>query len=136
VSNPSLDDVRILLVDDEPDMLDILEQYLHDCGARITVAHSARTALAALMLDPPDVLISDISMPGEDGYWLIHAVRALSCEAGGAVPAIAMTGDTVTNFRERVLQAGFDDVRGKPFDLEAFADLVARLVAADSRCRT
>jgi CheY-like chemotaxis protein len=136
VLNSSLDDVRILLVDDEPEMLDILDQYLHDCGARITVAHSARTALAAVMLDPPDILLSDIGMPGEDGYWLIRAVRALPCDAGGAVPAIAMTGDVVTNSRARVLQAGFDEVRGKPFDLEALVDLIARLVAADSRCRT
>jgi CheY-like chemotaxis protein len=136
VSNSSLDDVRILLVDDEPEMLDILEQYLHDCGAHVTLAHTARTALAAIMLDPPDVLISDIGMPGEDGYWLIHAVRALPCDAGGSVPAIAMTGDVVTNFRARVVQAGLDEVCGKPFDLEAFADLIARLVAADSRCRT
>jgi CheY-like chemotaxis protein len=63
-------------------------------------------------------------------------VRALPCEGGGAVPAIAMTGDVVTNSRSRVLSAGFDEVRGKPFDLEDFAELIARLVAADNRCRT
>jgi CheY-like chemotaxis protein len=135
VSNPLLDDVRILLVDDEPEMLDILEQYFRDCGARVTVAHSARTALAAIMLEPPDILVSDIGMPGEDGYWLIRAVRALPCESGGALPTIAMTGDVVTNSRSRVLQSGFDEVRGKPFDLEDFAVLIARLVAADTRCR-
>src|SRR5688500_5986353 len=130
-----LDDVRILLVDDEPEMLDILEQYLQDCGARVTVAHSARTALAAVTLDPPDILISDIGMPGEDGYWLIRAVRALPCESGGAVPAIAMTGDVVSNSRARVLQAGFDEVGGEALDREDFVGLIARLAAADSRCR-
>ena len=135
MSNSSLDDVRILLVDDEPEMLEILEQYLRDCGARVTVAHSARTALAAVMLDPPDIVISDIGMPGEDGYWLIRALRELPCDGGGAVPAIAMTGDVVTNSRSRVLAAGFDELRGKPFDLEGFADLIADMVAADNRCR-
>src|SRR5687767_7324594 len=130
-----LDDVRVLLVDDEPEMLDLLDQFLRDCGAQVTVVHSARAALAAIVADPPDVLISDIGMPGEDGYWLIRAVRALPRDGGGAVAAIAMTGDVVTNSRSRVLQAGFDEVRGKPFDLEDFAELIARLVAADSRCR-
>jgi CheY-like chemotaxis protein len=136
VSNSTLCDVRILLVDDEPDMLDILDQFLRDCGARVTLAHSARAALAAIVADPPDVFVSDIGMPGEDGYWLIRAVRALSCDGGGTVPAIAMTGDAVTNSPARVRHAGFDDLRGKPFDLEELADLIARLVAADARCRT
>jgi CheY-like chemotaxis protein len=136
VSNSLLDDVRILLVDDEPEMLDILEQYLQDCGARVTVAHSARTALAAVTLDPPDILISDIGMPGEDGYWLIRAVRALPRDGGGAVAAIAMTGDVVTNSLGNIFHAGFDELCAKPFDLDALADLVARLAATDTRCRT
>ncbi len=136
MSNLLLDGVRILLVDDEPEMLDILDQFLRDCGARVTVVHSARTALAAIALTTPDVLVSDIGMPGDDGYWLIRAVRALPCDRGGAMVAIAMTGDVVTNSRARVLEAGFDEVCGKPFDLEDLADLIARLVAADTRCRT
>lgn len=136
MSNSPLDDIRILLVDDEPEMLDILDQFLRDCGARVTVVHSARAALAAIVADAPDVLISDIGMPGEDGYWLIRAVRALPCDSGGAVAAIAMTGDVVTNSRARILHAGFDELRAKPFDLEDLADLIARLAAAENRCRT
>ncbi len=136
MSNSALYDVHILLVDDEPDMLEILDQFLRDCGARVTVAHSARAALAAIAADPPDVFVSDIGMPREDGYWLIRAVRALAAEGGGAVPAIAMTGDAVTNSLDRVRHAGFDALRGKPFDLEDLADVIARLVAADDRCRT
>ena len=136
MSNSMLDDVRILLVDDEPEMLDMLEQFLGDCGARVTIVHSARAALAAIVADPPDVLVSDICMPGEDGYWLIRGVRALPCDGGGAVAAIAMTGDVVTNSPSRIRHAGFDEVRGKPFDLEDLADLIVRLVAADARCRT
>jgi CheY-like chemotaxis protein len=136
VSNSMLYDVSVLLVDDEPDMLDILDQFLRDCGARVIIAHSARAALAAIVADPPDVVVSDIGMPGEDGYWLIAAVRALSCDRGGAMTAIAMTGDVVTNSPARIRHAGFDDLRGKPFDLEDLADLIARLVATDDRCRT
>ena len=133
MSNPVLDDVRIVLVDDEPEMLDILEQFLRDGGARVTAAHSARAALAAIAADPPDVLLSDIGMPGEDGYWLIRAVRALPC--GDGVRAIAMTGDVVTNPLARVLSAGFDELRAKPFDLDDLAGLIARLAATDTRCR-
>ena len=136
MSNSLLDDVHIVLVDDEPEMLDILDQFLRECGARVTLVHSARAALAAIVADPPDVVISDIGMPGEDGYWLIRAVRALSGDRGGAVSAIAMTGDVVTNSPARIRQAGFDDLRAKPFDLANLADLIARLVAADDRCRT
>ena len=131
-----LDDVRILLVDDEPEMLDLLDQFLRECGAHVTVVHSARAALAAIVADPPDVLISDIGMPGEDGYWLIRAVRALPRAGGGAVAAIAMTGDVVTNSPGTIFQAGFDELRAKPFDLHDLADLVARLTSADTRCRT
>ena len=130
-----LDDVRILLVDDEPEMLDLLDQFLRDCGAQVTVVHSARAALAAIVADAPDVLISDIGMPGEDGYWLIRAVRALPRDGGGAVPAIAMTGDVVTNSLGAIFQAGFDELRAKPFDLDDLADVVARLAAADTGCR-
>jgi CheY-like chemotaxis protein len=136
VSNPTLDDVRVLLVDDEPDMLDILDQFLRDCGARITVVHSARAALAAIAADPPDVVLSDIGMPGEDGYWLIRAVRALPSDGGGSVPAIAMTGDVVTNSLARILYAGFNELRGKPFDLDDLTDLIARLAATHTRCRS
>ena len=132
----SLDDVRILLVDDEPEMLDLLDQFLRDCGAQVTVVHSARAALAAIVADPPDVLISDIGMPGEDGYWLIRAVRALPRDGGGAVAAIAMTGDVVTNSLGTIFHAGFDELCAKPFDLDDLADLVARLAATDTRCRT
>ena len=136
MSNLLLDDVRILLVDDEPEMLDILDQFLRDCGAHVTVVHSARAALAAIVADPPDVLLSDIGMAGEDGYWLIRAVRALPCDSGGAVSAIAMTGDVVTNSLARILDAGFDELRAKPFELDDLADLIARLAAANNRCRT
>jgi CheY-like chemotaxis protein len=129
-------DVRVLLVDDEPEMLDILDQFLRDYGARVTVARSARAALAAIVADPPDVVVSDIGMPGEDGYWLIAAVRALSSHRGGSVAAIAMTGDVVTNSPARIRHAGFDELRGKPFDLEDLAELITRLVPADDRCPT
>ena len=136
MSTSTLDDVRILLVDDEPEMLDLLDQFLRDCGARVTVVHSARAALAAIVAEAPDVLISDIGMPGEDGYWLIRAVRALPRGGGGAVPAIAMTGDVVTNSLGAIFHAGFDELRAKPFELADLADLVARLAVADTRCGT
>ena len=133
MTNLMLDDVRILLVDDEPEMLDILSQFLREAGARVNVAHSARTALALIAADEPDVLVSDIGMAGEDGYWLIRAVRALPCDRRSVMAAIAMTGDVVTNSRARILNAGFDDLRGKPFDLDELAGLIARLAAIDAR---
>src|SRR5205823_1700535 len=70
-----LDGVHVLVVDDERDPRELFRDVLVLAGARVTMAASARDALAAIEHDPPEVLVSDIMMPGEDGYWLIDAVR-------------------------------------------------------------
>jgi signal transduction histidine kinase len=111
---PSLAGLRVLVVDDEPDARDLLAVVLQQCGALVTKADSAGAALEALNAQPFDVLISDIEMPGVDGYELIRQLRGI--EAGGEkfTPAMALTAHARAKDRARVLAAGFQMHVSKP----------------------
>jgi PAS domain S-box-containing protein len=117
-----LDGLRILIVDDEPDTRDLLRQGLEDCGASVRVAGSAAEAVDAIVAEIPDILISDIGMPGIDGYDLIRQIRELPAEAGGKVAAVALTAYTRVEDRLHALRAGYDMHVPKPVEL---AELVA-----------
>jgi PAS domain S-box-containing protein len=117
-----LDGLRILVVDDEPDTRDLLRQGLEYCGANVRVAGSAAEAVDAIVAEIPDILISDIGMPGIDGYDLIRQIRELPAEAGGKVAAVALTAYTRVEDRLQALRAGYDMHVPKPVEL---AELVA-----------
>jgi CheY-like chemotaxis protein len=123
-----LDDVLILVVDDEPDARELLKMGLENCGAQVTTAASAAEALAAIKDRIPDVLISDIGMPGEDGYDLIRRLRSLRPEYGGRVPAIALTAYARSEDRLRALRAGYQMHVPKPVELAELAAVVDSLV--------
>jgi PAS domain S-box-containing protein len=112
-----LDGLRILVVDDEPDTRDLLKQGLEYCGATVSLAGSASEALTALDNEVPDILISDIGMPGVDGYDLIKKIRMLQTERGRHVPAIALTAYTRVEDRLHALRAGYDMHVPKPVEL-------------------
>jgi PAS domain S-box-containing protein len=122
-----LKDISVLVVDDEPDTRALLRHALEQCGARVTTAANASEALAVLKKMRPDVLLSDIGMPGEDGYDLIRRVRALEPERGGRLPAIALTAYVGADDRQRAISAGYHAHVGKPVELTKLATLVARL---------
>ncbi|HKS08520.1 MAG TPA: PAS domain S-box protein [Pyrinomonadaceae bacterium] len=124
----SLKDLRILVVDDEADTRELLKQGLEYCGAKVTVLGSAAEALDALMARVPDVLISDIGMPGIDGYDLIRQVRGLPPNRGGKVPAIALTAYTRTEDRLQSLRAGYDMHVPKPVELAELVAVAATVV--------
>jgi PAS domain S-box-containing protein len=117
-----LDGLKILVVDDEPDTLEMLRIGLTSCGAEVIVAGSSHAALEALSSSPPDVLISDIGMPDMDGYEMMRKIRALSAEQGGRVPAVALTAYARTEDRLQALRAGYQMHVPKPVEL---AELVA-----------
>ena len=117
-----LDGLRILIVDDEPDTRDLLRQGLEYCGANVRLAGSAAEAVDAMVAEVPDILISDIGMPGIDGYDLIRQIRELPAEDGGKVAAIALTAYTRVEDRLQALRAGYDMHVPKPVEL---AELVA-----------
>jgi len=124
-----LSGLKVLLVDDAPDTLDVLEQILRQSGAAPRTAGSAAIALALLQQDDwrPDMIVSDVGMPDIDGFELIRRIRALPFEAGGAIPAIALTALTRQDDRERALQAGFTDYLAKPVEACALAARIAEL---------
>jgi CheY-like chemotaxis protein len=108
--------IHVLVVDDDADARHLVRTILEYCGALVTSAGSAAEALQVLERVTPDVLLSDIAMPGEDGYWLIRHVRALPRERGGAVPAVALTAHGQTHGPDRTLSAGFHLHLRKPVD--------------------
>ena len=123
-----LDDLTVLVVDDEHDTRELLKEGLEYCGAKVTVAGSAREAMAAMQNNVPDVLISDIGMPGEDGYELIRQIRELESAAGGKVPAIALTAYTRVEDRMHALRAGYHMHVPKPVELAELVAVAASLV--------
>jgi PAS domain S-box-containing protein len=126
---PSLAGVHVLVVDDEPDARDLLMATLKQCEARVTAVASANEALEALKESPPDVLVSDIGMPLEDGYELIKKVRELERENGGHhVPAIALTAYASDSAREAALEAGFQKHLAKPVEPSTLIATIAGLI--------
>lgn len=117
-----LDGLVMLVVDDEPDTRDLLKTGLENCGAHVIVAASVVEAFEAIETQIPDVLISDIGMPVEDGYDLIRKLRSLPAERGGNVPAVALTAYARVEDRLRALRSGYQMHVPKPVEL---AELVA-----------
>ncbi len=124
-----LDGVRVLVVDDSAVIRELLAEILEDRGAAVTVAGTAEAALDAVTREHPDVLISDLEMPGKGGYWLIGQVRARSPERGGATLAVALTGLHGPEHRASALRAGFQHHVEKPVDLHVLVGIVAGLTA-------
>jgi signal transduction histidine kinase len=120
-----LDGLTILAVDDEADTRELLRQGLEYCGATVKVVGSAAEAIEALMSSVPDILISDIGMPGTDGYDLIKQVRALPPDRGAKVAAIALTAYTRTEDRLHALRAGYDMHVPKPVELAELCAVAA-----------
>lgn len=127
---------RILVVDDEPDTLQMLGAALTMHQATVARAMSADTALALLDTFAADILVSDIRMPDKDGYALIQAVRRRESGGGRHLPAVALTADAGPEDRERARRAGFDLHVGKPVDPQQLvAALVSLRPAADAPAR-
>jgi len=124
---PSLSGVHILVVDDEPDARELIKRVLEDRSATVTTAASGDEALVLLQTSQPDVLVSDIGMPGMDGYQLMRRIRAGEAE-GRRIGAAALTAFARTEDRKKALLAGYQAHIAKPFDLAELVIVVARLV--------
>jgi CheY-like chemotaxis protein len=119
--------VKVLVVDDEPDTRSLVARLLEERGARITTASSAAEAMRKIQAARPDVLVSDIGMPNEDGYTLIRQLRALSADQGGEVPAIALTAYARAEDRMRSIRAGFQMHVPKPVEPAELITMIASL---------
>jgi len=126
-SAPSLAGVRILIVDDDPNAVELNEQILTQAGGEVQRSAGGNEALPLLRHWLPDVLVSDIEMPGVDGYSLIRRVRALEPDRGGKTPAVALSAYGRPEDRVRSLMAGFNFHVSKPVEPSELVTIVASL---------
>jgi CheY-like chemotaxis protein len=116
--------VRVVLVEDHDDSRELLAFMLEQCGAVVVSAPSARTGLQAVLENRPDVVVSDLGMPGEDGYWLIREVHSRV----GTLPAVAVTGFSDRYHPVQARAAGFHEYLNKPVDPERLCGAVAKVL--------
>jgi CheY-like chemotaxis protein len=126
-SGGDIRDLRILVVDDEVDARTLIKRLLEDLGAIVTMAASAEEGLGALVSQKFDLLISDVGMPGEDGYSFMQRVRALNREQGGGIPALALTAYARSEDRTRSILAGFQMHLSKPVSPDELIAVVGSL---------
>jgi PAS domain S-box-containing protein len=123
-----LDGIHVLLVEDDDDSRKLLGTMLKRYGAKVTSTKSAAEALDVFENEVPDVIISDIGMPDQDGYELIRKLRALPFEKGGNIPAIALTGYASRKDRERALNSGYQQHMAKPIEQADMISAIAALI--------
>jgi CheY-like chemotaxis protein len=119
--------LRVLLVDDEEDVRDALRLILQHNGMIVTTAASAREAFDLVERMQPDILLSDVAMPGEDGLSLIRRVRLLPPGGGGLIPAAALSAYAAAGDRRRALLAGYQQHVAKPVDPAHLLAVIAKL---------
>jgi PAS domain S-box-containing protein len=124
---PELQGIHVLLVDDDAGAREVISAALNQHHARVTAVASAREALQVIRRTPPDVLVSDIAMPIEDGYDLIGQVHELEANNGKAIPAVAITAYARVEDRRKALAAGFQSYLAKPIEPADLIEVVARL---------
>jgi two-component system CheB/CheR fusion protein len=134
---PSLQGVRVLVVEDEANLQQLYFTMLEQHGAIVTTVVSAQEAFLHLRNNPTgyDVLLSDIGMPGEDGYQFIRRVRSLAAEAGGQIPAAAITAYARAGDRQEAIAAGFQMYLAKPVQTDQLVRVVANLAGRMRRER-
>lgn len=125
---PSLEGIRVLVVDDEADTRNFVVTVLEQSYAQVQAAASATEALELISKYKPDVIVSDIGMPGEDGYSLIRKIRELPSNAGGNIPAAALTAYARAEDRLRAIREGFQLHLPKPIEAAELTTVVASLV--------
>ena len=130
-SQQLLSGLNVLLVDDDSDTLKLMATALTRRQANVTAVSSAGEAIQAITRRRPDVLVSDIAMPDEDGYGLIEKIRLLENGASDTIPAVAITAYAKDEDRERALSAGFQIYLAKPVELTELISVVARAAKRD-----
>lgn len=129
----TLEGLRVLVVDDQPDARELLSMVLGHAGAEVITAASAATAFEMLLKHRPDLLVSDIGMPMEDGFTLIGRIRALKPAEGGTTQAIALTAYATEEDRRRALAAGFAKHLSKPVEPSELVAAVAALAHQNAK---
>jgi CheY-like chemotaxis protein len=129
VPGVDLSGVHVLVLEDHEDTRAMLVSILAGCGAEVVLAATVAEAMARLRSAVPSVIVSDIEMPGENGYDFIRRLRALPADQGGGVPAVALTAYARGEDRRRALAAGFQLHAAKPIDPAELVTIVANLAS-------
>ncbi|MBC7815918.1 MAG: response regulator [Planctomycetaceae bacterium] len=129
----SISGLKIVVVDDDPSAREVIGRILEEAHAKVATACSVEEALDLIERFQPDVLVSDIGLPGQDGYDLIRQVRAWPADRGGNIPAIALTALTRPEDRARALAAGYQSHVGKPVEPRKLTEIVAALARSDAK---
>ncbi len=135
-SRAPLDGVRVLLVDDDAMVRDVIDRLLVGFGGTVIAVGGVAEALDALPRVRPDVVVSDIDMPGENGYALIRTMRAMPAGLGGQTPAVCLTGRDAEDDEARALRAGFQRYLTKPVDARRLVTVVADLACVATGAST
>ena len=122
-----LRDLHVLVVDDHPDTLELLTDVFKDFGARVVKSKSAKRALEIVKMIRVNVAVTDLAMPGENGFWLIEQIRRLSPERGGSIPVVAVTAYRYLYDPTHISEKGFEAYLTKPVDPFELVGSVARL---------
>ena len=128
--------IRIVLAEDDDDAREALRLALEARGASLRCVNDGAAALAAIREQPPDVVISDIAMPGEDGHVFLKKLRALPAKRGGRTPAVALTAFQGRDARLASVHAGYHYHLTKPFDPDKLVEILVGLVRLTSRPRS
>jgi len=126
-----LDKIKILVVEDDPDSREVLQLLLEQSGAKVKSAESASEAINLLKIsqtDLPDVIVSDLAMPDEDGYSMLARIRKLSAEKGGKIPALALSAFATSENKQKAYDAGFQKYHTKPFEPDGIIQDILQLL--------
>lgn len=128
-----LNGLSVLVVEDDPDARELMHAALEQRGASVRSAESVASAFALIAVRLPDVIISDIAMPEEDGVAFLARLRAMPCECGGRLPAVAVSAYTSAADQARALTAGFDQYLFKPIDFDQLCKTLQKLADPGAR---
>jgi PAS domain S-box-containing protein len=126
-----LDKIKILVVEDDPDSREVLQLLLEQSGAQVESAESASVAMNLLQKSQtylPDIIVSDLAMPDEDGYSLLARIRKLSAEKGGKIPALALSAFATNENKQKAYDAGFQKYHTKPFEPDGIIQDILELL--------
>ena len=131
----SFKDLRVVLVEDDTDSREMLKTFLEANGMCVTAVESAPAAIEAVKTIKPDILISDVGLPGQDGYEMMNKIRSFTEDEGGRTPAIALTGYVSLQDRKQALSSGFQEHLAKPIDFDELVNRIKRVTHRSSSTR-
>jgi two-component system OmpR family response regulator len=120
--------LSVIVVDDVADSRELVEMYLKLCNAEVIAVDRARNAFELVKSFRPDIIVSDIYMPEENGYWLIDRINAINQQSKNSIKTIALTAAAREEDRKNLIEAGYDGYLAKPFILEDLTALINKLI--------